>query len=132
MKPPIKFKPQPGNEGAVALDGPELPPPAPAGEEIARLVPQNDWVLLELFEANKIRPSGLILPNGAQGEARRGRIIATGPGIYNNQGAFVPMTLKVGDEVLLPGSFGVELSFEGERCFLMRANEVLCVVKPKA
>lgn len=101
-----------------------------AGEQIARLQPCEDWIILDLRTHEEKTPAGLILPNGMPGQARRGKVLATGPGKCGPTGERIAMNVKVGDEVLAPSAFGVEMDFEREKCFLMRDSEVIAVVRP--
>lgn len=111
---------------------PELQAPKrkDAGEQVARLQPCEDWILVDLKDEEARTPAGLILPNGIPGQARRGIVLAVGPGKAGPNGDRLPMNVRVGDEVLAPSAFGAEMDFEGESCFLMRDAEVLAIVKP--
>lgn len=52
--------------------------------------------------------SGLFLPSAStQGPVPEGMVIAVGPGAPGHDGTLVPVSLKAGDRVVLPGFGGV-------------------------
>merc|ERR1712244_184350 len=67
-----------------------------------RIKPMMDRVLIKKFQAPKKTTGGLYLPESAQkDEIPQGIVTAVGPGMFNQEGVRIPMTLKEGDEVLL-------------------------------
>lgn len=87
---------------------------------MSKYFPRNDYVMVKrVSAANKI--GGILLPESSQPK-NRGEVVAVGPGRYEN-GAFVPMGLNVGDQVV----FNRALDFENDM-LLIKENEILCVV----
>merc|ERR1712154_161387 len=73
---------------------------------------------------------GLYLPESAQkDEIPQGIVTAVGPGAFNADGARIPMTLKEGDEVLLPNYGGQEFKIDDDEFVLLREPEVIAKLK---
>lgn len=61
----------------------------------------GDWVLMELVPVT--HASLIVRPDGGESSIRHGRVVAVGPGRYEN-GFQVPCQCKVGDIVRLGGA----------------------------
>ncbi len=83
----------------------------------------------------KLKPAektigGIVLPDSAQSKINKAKVIATGPGRRTQEGKTVPMTIQVGDTVLLSESYnGTDLSFEGKDYTVFREDDILAIVK---
>lgn len=70
---------------------------------IASVKPLLDRVLLQRFKPAEKTASGLFLPSSATSSPLpEANVIATGPGALNKDGKVNPVSVKVGDKVLLP------------------------------
>lgn len=74
------------------------------------IVPLGDVVLIELHELPEKTAGGLLLPQ-VNGEGRAvdprlalqwGEVIATGEGVYSQNGSKIPVVCNVGDVVFMP------------------------------
>lgn len=65
------------------------------------LNPLGSKVVLQPLEKEKVTQSGLVIPDTAD-KARpiQGTVIAVGPGALTEDGVLLPMSVKVGDQVL--------------------------------
>ena len=94
--------------------------------------PLGDRVLLtELDKEAEKTIGGIIIPDSVrQEDVKRAKVEAVGDGLFTQSGVAIPMSLKVGDEVILPGYHqGVEMKIEGKKYLLMRESEVLMVIR---
>ncbi|XP_034186742.1 10 kDa heat shock protein, mitochondrial isoform X1 [Osmia lignaria lignaria] len=93
---------------------------------IKRLVPLFDRVLIQRAEAATKTKGGIVLPEKAQAKVLQGTVVAIGPGQRNEKGEHIPLTIKVGDVVLLPeyGGTKVELE-ENKELHLFRESDIL-------
>jgi chaperonin GroES len=71
-----------------------------------------------------------VIPGHRQGEAQEGEVVAVGPGRFE-EGARVPLDVKVGDRVLYSKYGGTEVKVEGEEYLVLSARDVLAIVKKK-
>lgn len=94
--------------------------------------PLGDRVLLTEIEGEpQTTASGIIIPDSAKTEdVKRAKVESVGPGIYTQSGVAIPMSVNVGDEVILPPYHqGVEIKINGNKYILLRESEILMVVK---
>ena len=85
--------------------------------------PLNDYVLVKVIKEEEKTKGGLYKPSDAK-EQMKGEILAVGTGIYTANGTLIPMSLKVGDSVIVPNT-GIQLKLDGEKYNLYREQEIL-------
>ena len=103
---------------------------AKSADKLAK--PLGDRVLLsELEESASKTAGGIIIPDSAKSEdVKRAKVEALGDGIYTQSGVAIPMSVKVGDEVILPPYHqGVEIKVGGNKYILLRESELLMVIR---
>jgi chaperonin GroES len=87
--------------------------------------PLGARVALELEKAaDKI--GSLYVPESAKQQTNRGTVVAVGPGALVD-GNFVPVTLKVGQKVLLPAYGGQVVRLNKEEFTIVNEESVLAV-----
>jgi chaperonin GroES len=94
--------------------------------------PLGDRVLLTELEAEASKTAGgIIIPDSAKSEdVKRARVDAVGDGLFTQSGVAIPMSVKVGDEVILPPYHqGVEIKVGGNKYILLRESELLMVIR---
>ena len=94
--------------------------------------PLGDRVLLTELEAEASKTAGgIIIPDSAKSEdVKRAIVEAVGDGIYTQSGVAIPMSVKVGDEVILPPYHqGIEIKVGGNKYILLRESELLMVIR---
>ncbi len=99
-------------------------------EKLAK--PLGDRVLLtELDKEAEKTIGGIIIPDSVrQEDIKRARVEAVGDGLFTQNGVAIPMSLKVGDEVILPGYHqGQEVKIGGTKYILIRESEILMVIR---
>ena len=57
---------------------------------------------------------GIIIPEKSQGKVLEGTVVAAGPGARNEKGETVPMSVQVGDQVMLPEFGGTKVEIEAK------------------
>ena len=94
--------------------------------------PLGDRVLLTELEGEASQTAyGIIIPDSAKSEdVKRARVDAVGDGLFTQSGVSIPMSVKVGDEVILPPYHqGVEIKVGGNKYILLRESELLMVIR---
>ena len=103
---------------------------AKAADKLAK--PLGDRVLLTELEGEASQTAyGIIIPDSAKSEdVKRARVDAVGDGLFTQSGVAIPMSVKVGDEVILPPYHqGVEIKVGGSKYILLRESELLMVIR---
>jgi len=83
---------------------------------------------------SKVKPvqktaSGIHIPESAQPQLNQGVVVAVGAGARDKAGTLIPVSVKVGEKVLLPDFGGTNVKFgEKEEYSLYRDEELLGVL----
>lgn len=97
-----------------------------------QIIPLEDRVIIRPAEQEEVTTSGIIIPESVADGAVRGTVLAVGPGKYSEAGTIIPITVKVGDEVLYGTKyFGTECIFDGERVLIIPHTNIFAILKRK-
>jgi chaperonin GroES len=91
------------------------------------LKPLGDRVIVEVLEEEESTVSGIVLPDTAKEKPQRGKVMAVGPGRYED-GELVPLDVKKGDEVVFSKYGGTEVKVGGEEYLILRESDILAKV----
>ena len=94
-----------------------------------RLIPLRDRVIIEPKDAATITEGGILIPDTYQERPKEGYVRAVGSGRYEN-GALIPMSLKVGDVVIFSKYAGTEIKHDGIEYVMIPEDNCNCVVLP--
>ena len=92
------------------------------------LKPLGDRVIVEVLDEEETTFSGIVLPDTAKEKPQRGKVLAVGPGKYED-GKLVPLDVKKGDRILIGKYSGSEIKIDGEEYVILREDEILAVVE---
>jgi chaperonin GroES len=94
--------------------------------------PLGDRVLVKEYKTkeDKKTASGIIIPETVTADdVKMGKVIAVGNGLFTQNGVLIPMSVKEGDEVMLPAyGQGQEIKVGKEKYMLYRESELLSVL----
>lgn len=92
------------------------------------LQPIHDNILVKLQEETKATSSLIIVPN--ETTLKYAEVVAVGEGYLTDNGQRTPMTVKVGDKVLLdPSAHPEVLEIEGQQLVFLKERHILAIVK---
>ncbi|XP_075636254.1 10 kDa chaperonin-like [Castanea sativa] len=86
-----------------------------------RLIPSLNRVLVEKILPPTKTNTGILLPEKVA-KLNSGKVIAVGPGARDRAGNLIPVTVKEGDNVLLPEFGGTQVKL-GEKEFILYRDE---------
>ncbi|KAG6412985.1 hypothetical protein SASPL_125681 [Salvia splendens] len=89
-----------------------------------RLIPTLNRVLVEKLVPPSQTAAGILLPEKSS-KLNSGKVIAVGPGGRDVAGNHIPVTVKEGDEVLLPEYGGTEIKLGEKEYHLYRDEDIL-------
>jgi len=92
-----------------------------------KLVPLEDRVIVKVLEEEERTVSGIVLPDTAKEKPQKAKVLAVGPGRYD-EGKLVPVDLKEGDVVVFAKYGGTEVKVDGEELLILRASDILAKV----
>ncbi len=88
--------------------------------------PLEDRIVVQAVEAETTTASGIVIPDTAKEKPQEGTVLAVRPGRFED-GARVPLDVKVGDKVLYSKYGGTEVKYNGEEYLVLSARDVLAV-----
>lgn len=91
--------------------------------------PLQDRVVVRRKEEETKSAGGIVLPGSAAEKPSRGEVLAVGPGKKKEDGALMPVDLKVGDNVLFGQYSGSTVKLDGEELLIMSESEVFGVIE---
>ena len=91
------------------------------------LKPLGDRVIVEVLDEEETTFSGIVLPDTAKEKPQRGKVLAVGPGKYED-GKLVPLDVKKGDEIIFSKYGGTEVKVAGEEFLILRESDILAKV----
>ena len=91
--------------------------------------PLEDRILVQPLDAEQTTASGLVIPDTAKEKPQEGKVLAVGPGRFDEDGdKRIPLDVKVDDVVIYSKYGGTEIKYNGEDFLLLSARDVLAVV----
>jgi chaperonin GroES len=94
-----------------------------------KLKPLNDRVIVTRVEKDQKTAGGIIIPDTAKEKPQEGKIVAVGPGKFDDQGKQrIPMEVKEGDRILFSKYAGTEIKINGDEHIFMKEDDILAVV----
>ena len=93
------------------------------------LKPLEDRIVVSPLEAEQVTASGLVIPDTAKEKPQEGKVLAVGPGRFDDKGVRVPVDVQVGDVVLYSKYGGTEVKYSGEEYLVLSARDVLAIIE---
>ncbi|KAJ8396300.1 hypothetical protein AAFF_G00018770 [Aldrovandia affinis] len=90
-----------------------------------KFLPLFDRVLVERVAAETVTRGGIMLPEKSQGKVLQATVVAVGPGATNKDGDLQPVSVNVGETVLLPEYGGTKVILDDKDYFLFRDGDIL-------
>uniref|UniRef100_A0A8C5XTI0 10 kDa heat shock protein, mitochondrial n=1 Tax=Microcebus murinus TaxID=30608 RepID=A0A8C5XTI0_MICMU len=87
-----------------------------AGQAFRKFLPLFDRVLVERSAAETVTKGGIMLPEKSQGKVLQATVVAVGSGSKGKGGEIQPVSVKVGDKVLLPEYGGTKVVLDDKVC----------------
>lgn len=95
----------------------------------AKIRPLEDRLVVEAVTEEK-HSSGIIIPDTVSKEKpQKGKVLAVGPGKFDNNGKRIPMEIAVGDVVLFTKYGPTEVKVDGKELLVLNQSDVLAVLE---
>ena len=92
------------------------------------LRPLHDRVLIQRIEENETMKGGIIIPDSAKEKSQEGEVISVGSGKTLENGAIVPLEVKVGDRILFGKYSGNEIKLQNQDYVILREDEIVGIL----
>jgi chaperonin GroES len=93
-----------------------------------KVIPLGDKVVVQRVEAEKTSSGGIVLPDSAQDQPARGRVLSVGNGAVLANGRRTMFQVKEGDRVIFSPWAGSEVKIDGEEVLVMSESDILAIV----
>ncbi len=91
--------------------------------------PLRENVLIKRIEEENKSVGGIILPDTAKEKPSEGVVIALGEGPRTKDGRTLPMSIKVGDNILFSKWSGTEIKVNGEPHLIIKEGDILAIIE---
>lgn len=93
------------------------------------LKPLGNRVLAQRLEAQEVMKGGIILPDSAKKKQETAKVVAVGPGKRLDDGKVLPVSVKVGDLILMDKYSGQEVSLNDEEYMIVKADDIIAIIE---
>ena len=90
--------------------------------------PLYDRILVRRLAAEGATTGGLIIPDSAKEKPLAAQVIAVGSGKRSEKGTLSPLSVKVGDQVLIGKYMGSAVRLDDEDHIILREDDVLGIL----
>lgn len=94
-----------------------------------KVKPLHDRVLIRRVEQEAKTKGGIIIPDTAKEKPQEGKVIAVGPGKWDENGERIPLEVKKDDRVLFGKYAGNEINIDGVEHLIMREDDILGIIQ---
>ena len=94
-----------------------------------KIQPLNDRVLVVGIEEKGKTTGGIIIPDTAKERPQEGKVVAVGPGKWDENGKRIPLEVKNGDRVLFGKYAGNEIRIDGMEHLIMKEDDILGIME---
>jgi chaperonin GroES len=94
-----------------------------------KLKPLADRVVVKANEAEEKTKSGIYLPDAAKEKPTLGKVVAVGPGKFDDKGKRMELNVRAGDTVYYGKYSGTEVEVNGEKFVILRESDLLGVLE---
>lgn len=91
--------------------------------------PLGNRVLVRRLAAEETLKGGIILPDAAKKKQEQAEVIAIGSGKLDKNGQHIPVSVKVGDIVLMEKYTGQEVTLNDEEYVIVRADDLIAIIE---
>ncbi|MFO7655187.1 MAG: co-chaperone GroES [Candidatus Krumholzibacteriia bacterium] len=92
-----------------------------------KMKPLADRVIVTPLEAETVK-GGIIIPDTAKEKPQQGKVVAVGPGAFNDKGERMSPEVKIGDVVLYGKYAGTEVTVQDTDYLILRESDILAIL----
>lgn len=94
------------------------------------LRPLADRVIVEPLDREETTAGGILLPETAKEKPQEGRVLAVGPGRWDEEGEKrLPLEVSVNDRVIFAKYSGTEIKLGDKKLLILSEKDILAVVE---
>jgi len=93
------------------------------------LKPLGNRVIAQRLEAQETMKGGIILPDSAKKKQETAKIVAIGDGKRLDDGKILPISLKVGDIILMDKYSAQEVTIDDVEYIILKADDIIATIE---
>lgn len=93
-----------------------------------KIQPLNNRVIIKPIKEEEKTAGGIVIPDTAKEKPQEGRVVAVGPGKWDDCGKRIAPEVKKGDRVLFGKYAGSEIKINGDAHIVMREDDILGIL----
>lgn len=94
-----------------------------------RLQPLGDRVLVRRLEAKETLKGGILLPDTAKKKQEQAEIVAIGTGKKDQKGHVIPISVKIGDIILMEKYSGQEITLDDKDYVIVKNDDIIAIIE---
>jgi chaperonin GroES len=98
-------------------------------EKKLALRPLGNRVIAQRLEAQETMKGGIILPDSAKKKQETAKVVAVGPGKRLEDGNILPVSLKIGDIILMDKYSAQEVTIDDEEYIILKADDIIATIE---
>lgn len=95
---------------------------------VVNIKPLGDRVLVEAIEEQEEMKGGIYIPDSAKEKPQQAKVVAVGPGRYDDNGKLQKPEVEVGDIVLTSKYGGTEIKLDDKEYKILNSSDILAKV----
>ena len=93
-----------------------------------KIRPLHDRIIVKRIKEEETTKGGIIIPDTAKEKPSEGKVIAVGPGKWDEDGKRIPLEVKKDDRVLFGKYASNEIKIDGVEHLIMREDDILGII----
>lgn len=89
----------------------------------------NDRVIVKKTATTKVSSSGIIISSDLKETTLISEVVAVGDGRHYENGNVIPLTVKVGEQVMYLKNTGIDVTIDGVNYLILHENEILGIIE---
>jgi len=98
-------------------------------ENLMKINPIRDRILIKPLDAETVTKSGIVIPDAAQEKPIQGKVLAVGTGKVTEEGQVVPLVVKEGDTVMYGKYAGQTVKLDNIEHVILKEDDVMAIVE---
>jgi len=98
-------------------------------EKKLALRPLGNRVIAQRLESQETVKGGIILPDSAKKKQETAKIVSVGPGKRLEDGTILPISLKIGDIILMDKYSAQEVTIDDEEYIILKADDIIATIE---
>lgn len=95
-----------------------------------KLKPLANNLIVKASLREEVTKSGIVIATSSEQEKpEKGEVIAVGPGKLNDDGKLMPLSVKIGDEIVFKKYSPDEIKIDNEEYLILNESDVLAVIE---